>query len=80
MLRNITKGDGPDHSFLDKCPEIKKMDVRFWIWNVRTLYRISSLRTVAEETSKYKLDFVGLLEVKWAGGVTEPGGEYTFFC
>jgi hypothetical protein len=35
------------------------MDMRFGTWNVRSLYRAGSLRTVAEEISKYKLDLVG---------------------
>jgi hypothetical protein len=43
------------------------------------MYRASSLRTVAEEVSKYKLDFVGVQEVRWDGGGTEPAGQYTFF-
>jgi hypothetical protein len=34
--------------------------MRFGTWNVRSLYRAGSLRTVAEEVSKYKLDFVGV--------------------
>jgi hypothetical protein len=29
--------------------------------------------------SKYNLDLVGLQEVRWDGGGTEPAGEYTFF-
>jgi hypothetical protein len=28
---------------------------------------------------KYKLDLVGVQEVRWGGGGTEPAGEYTFF-
>jgi endonuclease/exonuclease/phosphatase family metal-dependent hydrolase len=39
----------------------------------------SDLKTVAEEISKYKLDLVGVQEVRWGGGGTEPAGEYTFF-
>jgi hypothetical protein len=35
--------------------------------------------TVAEERSKYKLDLVGVQEVRWNVGGTEPAGEYTFF-
>jgi hypothetical protein len=46
---------------------------------VRSMYRAGSLRTVAEEISKYKLDLVGGEEVTWARGSTEPAGEYTFF-
>jgi hypothetical protein len=49
------------------------MDMRFGTWNVR-----SSLRAIAEEISKYNLDLVGVQEVRWDGGGTEPAGEYTF--
>jgi hypothetical protein len=35
--------------------------------------------TVATETSKYKLDLVGVQKVRWERGGTEPAGEYTFF-
>jgi hypothetical protein len=43
------------------------------------MYRAGSLRAEAEEITKYKLDLVGIQEVKWDGGGTEPAGEYTFF-
>jgi hypothetical protein len=43
------------------------------------MYRAGSLRTVAEEISKYKLDLVGVQEVRWDGGGTEPAGECIFF-
>jgi hypothetical protein len=35
---------------------------------------------VAKEISKYKLDSVGVQEVRWDKGGTEPAGECTFFC
>jgi hypothetical protein len=35
--------------------------------------------TVAKEISKYKLDLVGVLEVRWDRGGTKPAEEYTFF-
>jgi hypothetical protein len=35
--------------------------------------------TVAKEISKYISDLVGVWEVKWDRGGTEPAGEYTFF-
>jgi hypothetical protein len=35
--------------------------------------------TVSRELSKYKLDLVGMQEVRWEGGGIEPAGEYTFF-
>jgi hypothetical protein len=43
------------------------------------MYRVGSLRTVAEEVSKYTLDLVGVQEVRWDGSGTEPAGQYTFF-
>jgi exonuclease III len=54
------------------------MDMRFDTWNVRSLYRASSLKTVSRELARYNLDLVGTQEVRWEGGGTEPAGEYTF--
>jgi exonuclease III len=53
---------------LDKRPKRKKMDMNFGTWNVRSVYRSPSLRVVVEKISKYKLDLVGVQEVKWDGG------------
>jgi hypothetical protein len=53
--------------------------MRFGTWNVRSLYRAGSLKTVLRELARYKLDLVGVREVRWEGGGTEPLGEYTFF-
>jgi exonuclease III len=55
------------------------MDMRFGTWNVRSLYTAGSLRAVAEEISEYKLDLMGVQEVRWDIGGMEPGGKYTFF-
>jgi exonuclease III len=55
------------------------MDMRFGTWNVRSMYRADSLRAVGEEISKYKLDLVGVQEVRCDKGGTERAGEYTFF-
>jgi hypothetical protein len=35
--------------------------------------------TVSSELARYKLRLVGVQEVRWEGGGTEPAGEYTFF-
>jgi hypothetical protein len=37
---------------LDKRPTLRKMDMRFGTWNVRTLYRAGSRMTVAKEIPK----------------------------
>jgi hypothetical protein len=41
--------------------------------------RAGSLRAVGEEISKYKLDLLGVQEVRWDADGTERAGEYTFF-
>jgi hypothetical protein len=55
------------------------MDMRFGTWNVRSMYRAGSLRVAGEEISKYKLDLVGVQEVRWDGGGTERAGKHKFF-
>jgi hypothetical protein len=57
------------------------MDMRFGTWNVRNLYsyRSSSLEMEARELGKYKLDLVGVREVRWDKGGTEQAEDYTFF-
>jgi hypothetical protein len=42
------------------------------------VYIAHSLMTVMKELSKYKLDLVGVQEIRWNGGRTEQVGEYTF--
>jgi hypothetical protein len=54
------------------------MDMRFGTRNVRSIYKAGSLRAVNEELSKYRLDLVGIQEVRWGVGDTESAGEYTF--
>jgi hypothetical protein len=55
------------------------MDLRFGTWNIRNLYRVGSLGTVSKEPSKYKLDLMGVQEVRWEGSGTKLAGEYTLF-
>jgi hypothetical protein len=52
----------------------------FGTWTVRSLYRSGSLRTVVRELARYKLDLVGVQEVRWDRGGTARAGDYTFFC
>jgi hypothetical protein len=54
------------------------MDMRFGMWNVRSLHREGSIMAVLRKLSKYKLDFVVIHEVGWEGGGTKPTGEYIF--
>jgi hypothetical protein len=55
------------------------MDMRFGLWNVKSLYRTGALMTVSRELARYKLHLVGVQQVRWEGGGTKPAGEYAFF-
>jgi hypothetical protein len=55
------------------------MDMRFGTSNVRSLYKIGCLTTVAWELGKYKLDFVGVKEVRSGKGGTVRAEDCTFF-
>jgi exonuclease III len=57
-----------------------KKDMRFTMWNASNLYRAGLRVTVAKEISKYKIDLVGIQEVRLDSSGTEPGHKYTFFC
>jgi hypothetical protein len=37
------------------------------------------MKIVSRELEKYKLDFVGVLEVRWDKHCTESANNYTFF-
>jgi hypothetical protein len=63
------------------------MDIRFGLWNVRSLYRAGSLMTVSRELSRYKLDLAGVQEIRWVGSGTFLYGKgnenlelSSFFC
>jgi hypothetical protein len=48
------------------------------MWNVRRQYRAGSIMTVVIEISKYKVDLLGVQEVRWDIGGTKPASKYTF--
>jgi len=43
-----------------------------------TLYRSGSLTAAAKELARYKLDLVGVQEVRWKKGGTIRTGDYIF--
>ena len=57
----------------------RKRDMRCGTWNVRSLYRVGSLTAAARELARYKLDLVGVQEVRWDNGSTVRTGDYNFF-
>jgi len=48
------------------------------MWNVRNLYRAGSLTGAARELARYKLDVVGVQEVRWDKGGLVRAGNYNF--
>ena len=54
-------------------------DVRFGTWNVRSLYRSGSRTAVTRELARYKLDVVGVQEVRWDKWSTVRAGDYICF-
>ena len=58
----------------------RKRDMRFGTWNVRSLYRVGSFTAAAaRELARYKLDLVGVEEVRWDREGTVRAGDYNFF-
>ena len=56
-----------------------KGDKRFGTWNVSSIYRSGSLATVTRVVVRYKLDFVGVREVRWDKRGMVIVGELYFF-
>jgi len=53
--------------------------MRFGTLNVRSLYKVGSFTAAARELARYKLDLVGVQEVRWDREGTVRRGEYNFF-
>jgi len=53
--------------------------VRFGTCNVRSLYRAGSSTATARELGRYKLDLVGVQEVRWDREDTIRAVDYNFF-
>jgi hypothetical protein len=66
---------------MDYLAQLKSRKMGMWCgtWNGRSLYRLGSLKTIARELRKYKLDLVGVQDVRWDKGRTERAEDYTFF-
>ena len=61
------------------CNRKMKRDILLGTWNVRSLYRAGSLKAAARELARYKLDLVGVQEVRRDKGGTVRAGDYNFF-
>jgi len=65
--------------FLEEVSRSRKRDILLGTWNVRSLYRAGSLRAAVRELARYKLDLVGMQEVRWDKGGTVRAEDYNFF-
>jgi hypothetical protein len=54
------------------------MDMRFGLWNVRSLYRVGSIMTVSRELARYKLDLVEVQDVRWGAVAPNLRGNAHF--
>jgi exonuclease III len=53
--------------------------MRFGTWNIRNLCRVGAIKSVVAELGKYKLDSVGVQEVRWEREGYQTANNYTFF-
>jgi hypothetical protein len=53
--------------------------MRLGLWNVRNFFTAGSLLAVSRELLRYKLNLVGVQEIRWEDDGTELAGEFTFF-
>jgi hypothetical protein len=51
----------------------------FGTWSVRSLYRPGSFTAATRELARYKLDLVGVQDVRWGREGTVRAGDYNFF-
>ena len=57
----------------------RNRDILLRTWNVRSLYRAGSIMAGARELARYKLDLVGVQEVRWEKEGTVKAEDYSFF-
>jgi exonuclease III len=53
--------------------------MRFGTWNIRSLCRVGAIKSVVGELEQYKLDLVGVQEVRWEGEGYQTADNYTVF-
>ena len=74
LLPHSDLGEGV---FLEEVSRSRKRnrDILLGTWNVRSLYTAGSLMAAARELARYKLDLVGVQEVRWEKGGTVKAGD-----
>jgi len=65
--------------FLGETSRSIQTEMKIGTWNVRSLHGGGSLKAAARELTRYKLDVVGMQEVRWDKGGTVRAGDYDSF-
>ena len=65
--------------FLGESSRNLQRGMKIGMWNVRSLYRAGSLKAAVRELGRYKLDVLGVQEIRWDKGGTVREGDYFFF-
>jgi len=63
--------------FPGEASRSRQRGMKIGTWNVRSLYRAGSLKAAKRELVRYKLDVVGVQEVRWDKGGTVRAGDST---
>ena len=64
--------------FLGETSRKIHREIKLGTWNVRSFYRAVSLNAAARELARYKLDVVGVQDVRWDKEGTVRAGDYNF--
>jgi hypothetical protein len=54
--------------------------MRFGTCSIGSLCRVGTIKSVVGELEKYKLNLVGVQEVRWEGEGYQTADNYKFFC
>jgi hypothetical protein len=71
----------PEWPWTDSLAQPKqwKKDLRFGMWNIRSLCRVGAVKLVVGELDMYKSGLVGIQEVRWEGEGYQTPDNRTFF-
>jgi hypothetical protein len=75
----VDGGDRFQTNHMDEQPTLRKLDMRFGMRKVGSLYRACSFMKVVNEIWKCKLYLVQVQQCRWNRGDTQSAGEYIFF-
>ncbi|KAJ4443279.1 hypothetical protein ANN_04947 [Periplaneta americana] len=61
-------------------PQQRNKVMRFGTWNVTSLYRTGGVTLLAKELARYRIDFVGVREVRLDGnGISQMGDYFLYY-